>query len=61
MTEFEWLTDNRQVQRTEFGDMVELIANFGMDTFEYASVIIPGKSVVARWVDTGEIAVFSVE
>lgn len=61
MTDFEWLTDNRQVQRTEFGDAVALIANFGTEPFEYDDVVIPGKSVVARWLDTGEIAVFSVE
>ena len=61
MTDFEWLSDNRQVQRTAFGDTVELLANFGMNSFEYEDVVIPGKSVVARWIDTGEIAVFSVE
>ena len=61
MTDFEWLTDNRRVQRTEFGDAVELIANFGMEPFEYEGVMIPSKSVVARWIDTGEVAVFSVE
>ena len=61
MTDFEWLSDNRQVQRTEFGDTVELIANFGTDPFEYEGVIIPDKSVVARWIGTGEVEVFSVE
>ena len=60
MTGFEWLNDNRQVQHTEFGDMVEIFANFGMDTFEHEDVMIPGKSVVARWIGTGEVAVFSV-
>ena len=61
MTDFEWLTDNRQVQRTEFGDTVELLANFGAEPFEYKDVMIPGKSAVARWIDTGEIEVFSVK
>lgn len=61
MTDFEWLSDNKQVQRTEFGDTVELFANFGTDRFEYEDVIIPGKSVLARWVDTGKVEVFSVE
>ena len=60
MTDFEWLSDNRQVQRTEFGNTVELFANFGTQSFEYEGMMIPGKSVVARWVDTGEVAVFSV-
>ncbi len=61
MTDFEWLSDNRQVQRTEFGDVVELFANFGTNPFEYEGVMIPGKSVVARWINTRNIEVFSVE
>ena len=61
MTNFEWLSDNRQVQRTEFGDTVELFANFGTEPFAYKDVVIPGKSVVARWIDTGKVEAFSVE
>ncbi len=61
MTDFEWLTDDRLVQRTEFGDTVEILANFGTDAFEYEGVIIPGQSVIARWIGTGEIKAFSVE
>ena len=61
MTDYEWLSDDRRVQRTAFGDAVELFANFGTDPFEYEGVVIPGKSVVARWLGTGEVKVFSVE
>ncbi len=61
MTDFEWLSDDRQVQRTEFGDTVEIFANFGAESFEYKGAIIMGRSVVAKWMDTGEIEVFSVE
>ena len=61
MTDFEWLRDDRQVQRTEFGDMVELLANFGTEPFAYEDIVIPGKSVVARWISTGDVEVFSVE
>ena len=61
MTDFEWLSDDRQVQRTEFGDAVELFANFGVEVFEYRGMIIPGKSVVAIWINIGKIEVFSVE
>ena len=61
MTDFEWLSDDRQVQRTEFGDAVELFANFGADAFEYRGMIVPGKSVVAIWISTGKIEVFSRE
>ena len=61
MTDFEWLSDDRLVQRTEFGDTVEILANFGTDAFRYKGVVIPGKSVVAIWIGTGEIEFFSVE
>ena len=60
MTDFEWLSDDRLVQRTEFGDAVELFANFGTDPFRYKGVIIMGRSVVARWTRTHEIKVFSL-
>ncbi|MYA69470.1 hypothetical protein F4009_00520 [Candidatus Poribacteria bacterium] len=61
MTDFEWLTSDRQVQRTEFGEAVEIVANFGADAFEYEGLVIPRRSAVARWGDTGKIEVFSVE
>ena len=61
MTDFEWLSDDKQVQRTEFGDTVEIFANFGTERFEYEDMAIPGRSVAARWIDTGKIEVFSVE
>ena len=61
MTDFEWLTEDKLVQRTVFADTVEIFANFGTERFEYEEVAIPGRSVVARWVETGKIEVFSVE
>ena len=61
MTDFEWLSDDRLVQRTEFGNIVEIFANFGTDAFEYKDVVIPARSVVSRQIGKGEIAVFSVE
>ena len=61
MTDFEWLSHDKQIQRTEFGNTVEMYANFGMDPFRYKGVIIMGRSVVARWMDTGKVEVFSVE
>ena len=61
MTDFEWLREDRLVQRTEFGDTVEIYANFGVDPFRYKGVIIPRRSVVARWMGTGKIEVFVVE
>ena len=60
MTDFEWLSHDKQIQRTEFGGMVEMYANFGTDSFRYKSIEIPARSVVARWIGTGKIEVFSV-
>ena len=60
MTDFEWLSDDKQIQRTEFGDTVEIFANFGTEPFEDKNVVVPGRSVVARWIATGKIEVFSV-
>ena len=60
MTDFEWLSDDKQIQRTEFGDVVEIFANFGAGAFEYQDMVIPARSVVARWIRTGKIEVFSV-
>ena len=61
MTDFAWLSHDRQIQRTEFGDTVEIFANFGADAFEYEGMVIPARSVVARWMNTGKVEVFSVE
>ena len=61
MTDFEWLRSDRLIQRTLFADTVEIVANFGTDPFEYKDMVIPGRSVAARWIDTGKIEVFSVE
>ena len=61
MTDFEWLSDDKLVQRTEFADTVEIFANFGTEPFEYEDVAIPGRGVAARWIDTGKVEVFTVE
>ena len=61
MTDFKWLREDKLVQRTEFGDTVEIFANFGTDAFEYEGVAIPGQSVIGRWVETGKVQVFSVQ
>ena len=61
MTDFEWLSEDKLVQRTEFGNTVEIFANFGTDTFEYEGLVIPGRSAVAKRRDTGKIEVFAVE
>ena len=60
MTDFEWLSSDKQVQRTEFGKLVEMLVNFGSKAYNHDGLQIPGRSVVARWIDTGKTKVFSV-
>ena len=59
MTDFEWLSPDRFVQRTEFGDAVELFANFGLEAFEHEGLVIPARSVVAKSDD--KIQIFSTK
>ena len=61
MTDFEWLSADKLVQRTEFGDTIEILANFGADAFEYEDLVIPRRSVMERWMNTDKIEAFSVE
>jgi len=59
MTDFAWLTPDRMVQQTIFGDGVEMIANFGAEDFDYQGKAVPARSVMAIWRDTGEVQVFA--
>jgi len=58
MTDFAWLTPDRMVQRTVFGNLVEMVANFGMKDFNYQGKLIPKRSILAKWRDTGETQIF---
>lgn len=49
LTEFDWLTPDRMVQRTRFGDEIELTANFSRATFE----TLPPMCIEARWLKSG--------
>ncbi|MGB7161162.1 MAG: glycoside hydrolase, partial [Tepidisphaeraceae bacterium] len=60
MTHFQWLTDDRQVQRTVFGDKVEMVANFGEKPFDHAGTQVPPRSIMSRRLaGGGEPQVFS--
>jgi hypothetical protein len=58
MTGFEWLTDDRMVQRTTFGDRLELTANFGDAVYHGGGVDVPPHAIVARHVPGGETATY---
>lgn len=57
LEDFEFLTNERDVQRTRFGDL-ELIANFTKDDFDYHGNKIPGRSVLVTSKDTGESFIY---
>ena len=59
MTDFAWLTPDRLVQRTVFGDKAEMVANFGERSFRYRGVSVPGRSILARWLKTGKTQLFT--
>jgi hypothetical protein len=48
LTEFAWLTPDRLVQRTVFGDRVGVVANFGEAGRPYRDTAIRGRRVLGR-------------
>ena len=58
MTDFAWLTPDRMVQCTVFGNRVEMVANFSMKDFDYQGNLIPKRSILANWRDTRETRIF---
>lgn len=59
MTDFQWLTPDRLVQRTRFGDKVELTANYSENDFEADGLKVPARSVAARGLGNRSILYFS--
>ena len=57
LTEFTWLTEDKKVQRTRFGDEVELTANFG----EKAYGSVGPLCIEAVWLDEDRSRVFCPE
>jgi hypothetical protein len=59
MTDFQWLSADRLLQRTVFDGKVEMIANFSLQAREYSGTSIPSMSILAHWKDSGETRLFS--
>jgi Glycosyl hydrolases related to GH101 family, GH129 len=47
LTSFQWLSPDHMVQRTAFGDQLELVANFGTEDFLYGETTIHRRSILA--------------
>jgi hypothetical protein len=59
MSDFQWLTEDRLVQRTTFGDWLEMVANFSAAAFAYQGNSIPPGSILARQIKTGAQHMYS--
>jgi hypothetical protein len=54
MTSFEWLTPGRLVQRTRFGDEIEITANFGDAPWKEKGRVFAPHTAEARWLKAGK-------
>jgi Glycosyl hydrolases related to GH101 family, GH129 len=45
VTEFEFLTEDRLVQRIQFGD-IQIVANFSLNSYQFKGDDVPGKSIL---------------
>ena len=60
MTDFNWLSGDRLLQRTVFDDKIELVANFSHEARQYGEFAIPARSIVATWKDQTKTRTFSL-
>jgi hypothetical protein len=60
MTDFRWLTADRQVQQTTFADGTRLVANFDPQAREVAGRIYEGHSIAA-FEAGGEVTEYQVD
>jgi hypothetical protein len=60
MTDFNWLSPDRLLQRTVLANKVELVANFSPESRQYGQLAIPARSIVASWKGTTKTRTFSV-
>ena len=58
LTDFLWLSDDGLVQRTVFGNQVELTANFGNEAYEKEGLSMPPHSLAASWREGGKRLVY---
>lgn len=59
LTDFQWLTPNRAVQRTIFGSQIEVVANFGQAEFQYGGARLGGQSVLVKYRDSGKTQTYT--
>ncbi|WP_028975497.1 glycoside hydrolase [Spirochaeta cellobiosiphila] len=60
LEDFEFLTEDRLIQKTSFGDL-EIIANYRNEDFSTKGISIPKRSVRLHWTTTGGIILYNDE
>jgi len=58
MTGFQWLTPDGTVQRTTFGDSIEIVANFGLTDFRYSGTTLGKESILVTRRGGGKTQVY---
>lgn len=58
MKDFEWLTNDHLVQKTVFGNALEMIGNFSATTYTYRGKKIPGKSILIYNITDGKYVLY---
>ncbi len=59
MTDFTWLTEDHLVQRTKFGNSLEIVANFGAQSFKWNDRIIYGLTLLIHDLITNEYKIYN--
>ncbi|MEC0231664.1 glycoside hydrolase [Paenibacillus alba] len=59
MTRFDWLSPDRLIQKTTYGNKLEIVANYSSQSFSYENANIPAQSVWIHWLEKGETQIFT--
>jgi hypothetical protein len=51
LSDFRWLTADKLVQTTRFGDLAEITSNFGGQPFTNGAIQLPPQTLEVRWLD----------
>jgi len=59
MTDFDWLSSDRMLQRAVFDNQVEIVANFSQESRRHQEFEIPARSVLAKWAEDGKVKIMT--
>jgi hypothetical protein len=58
LTDFRWLTRDGMVQRSVFGDVVEVTVNFRREGYQEGTLRVPPSGAAARHLKNGSVAIY---